>query len=213
MTDAKWIDISQPLTNGMAHWPGDTPFSFSTTVTMEESGSANVGEIAGSLHIGTHIDAPFHYDSEGKTIDALDLERYIGKARVIDLSHTDQLTRAAFEAVTWENMPERLLLRTSLLSAPERFPETFPVLDPDVAPFLREKGVRLLGVNTPSVDPVESGDLPVHHALYDNDINILENVVLDGVEAGDYELIALPLAIKGADGSPVRAVIRPTSGG
>lgn len=211
MTDAKWVDISQPLANGMPHWPGDTPFSFSATVTKEESGSANVGEMAGSLHTGTHIDAPFHYDSNGKTIDALDLERYSGKARVLDVRHTDSLTREVFERFTWENTPERLLLKTSLEYDPKRFPETFPVLDPEVAPFLREKGVRLLGVNTPSVDPVESKAMSVHHALYDNDINILENVVLDDVAAGEYELIALPLAIEGGDGSPVRAVIRPVS--
>lgn len=209
MTHTKWIDISQPLANDMAQWPGDAPFSYTPTLTKEQSGSVNIGQMAGSLHTGTHVDAPFHYDSNGKTIDELDLERYIGKARVIDVGHTDSLSVATFQEFTWEGVPERLLLRTSLPNNSKRFPEVFPVLDPEAAPFLRKKGVRLLGVDTPSVDTEESKELPVHHALYNNGINILENIMLDHVQPGDYELIALPLAIQHADGSPVRAVIRP----
>ena len=213
MTDTKWIDISQPLTNDMAHWPGDTPFSYSSTLTKEQSGSVNIGQMTGSLHIGTHVDAPFHYDSGGKTIDALDLKRYIGKARVMDVSQTDIISQADLQKQDWVNCPERLLLRTSLPNNPKRFPETYPVLDADAVPFLREKGISLLGIDVPSVDTVDSKELPNHHALYNNDINILENIMLDHVQPGDYDLIALPLAIQGADGSPVRAVIRPLSDG
>src|SRR5699024_562821 len=103
------------------------------------------------------------------------------------------------------------LLRTSLPNNSKRFPETYPILGEDAAPFLRENGIRLLGIDAPSVDTVDSKELPIHHSLYNNDINILENIMLDHVQPGDYELIALPLAIQGADGSPVRAVIRPIS--
>lgn len=213
MTKANWIDISQPLTNDMAHWPGDEPFVYSPTLTKEQSGSVNIGQMAASLHTGTHVDAPFHYDSNGKTIDQLDLERYIGTARVIDVSQTNTISLATLEDLSWEDCPKRLLLYTSLSNNPKRFPENYPVLDTDVAPFLREKGVRLLGIDVPSVDTVESKELPIHHALYNNDINILENIMLDHVQPGDYELIALPLAIQGADGSPVRAVIRPIHAG
>ena len=209
MKHTNWIDISQPLTNDMAHWPGDAPFSYTPTLTKEQSGSVNIGQMTGSLHTGTHVDAPFHYDSNGKTIDELDLERYIGKARVIDVSHTDIISAATLGEFEWENCPERLLLHTSLPNNPKRFPEEYPVLDPDVGSFLRKKGIRLLGIDVPSVDTVNSKKLPIHHALYNNDINILENIMLDEVPPGDYELIALPLAIQGADGSPVRAVIHP----
>lgn len=211
MTNADWIDISQPLTNDMAHWPGDAPFSFEPTLTKAQSGSVNIGQMSASLHTGTHVDAPFHYDSEGKTIDELDLERYIGKARVIDVSHIDTISRETLKEFMWKDCPERVLLHTSLPNNPRRFPNEYPVLTPDAASFLQEKDVRLLGIDTPSVDTVESKELPIHHALYNNGINILENIMLDGVEPGDYELIALPLAIHGADGSPVRAVIRPIS--
>lgn len=208
MSQANWLDISQPLTNDMAYWPGDEAFSYTSTLTKEQSGSANIGQMTASLHNGTHVDAPFHYDSNGKTIDALDLDRYIGRASVIDVSHTDTISASTLQEFNWEGGVERLLLRTSLENNPKRFPKKFPVLDPDVGPFLRDKGVRLLGIDVPSVDTVESKELPIHHALYNNDINILENIMLDHVEAGHYELIALPLAINGADGSPVRAVIR-----
>lgn len=211
MTNKKWIDISQPLANDMAHWPGDTRFTYSSTLTKEQSGSVNIGQMTGSLHTGTHVDAPFHYDSNGKTIDALDLERYIGRARVMDVSQTDLISKDVLQEMDWANCPERLLLHTSLPNNPKRFPETYPVLDKDAAPFLREKGIRLLGIDAPSVDTVDSKELPIHHSLYNNDINILENIMLDHVQPGDYELIALPLAIKAADGSPVRAVIRPIS--
>src|SRR5699024_3848230 len=144
MKHTNWIDISQPLTNDMAHWPGDAPFSYTPTLTKEQSGSVNIGQMTGSLHTGTHVDAPFHYDSNGKTIDELDLERYIGKARVIDVSHTDIISAATLGEFEWENCPERLLLHTSLPNNPKRFPEEYPVLDPDVGSFLRKKGIRLL---------------------------------------------------------------------
>lgn len=203
----QWIDISQPLTNDMACFPGDTPFTYSLTYTKEQSGSANIGQMTASLHTGTHIDAPFHYDKEGKTIDQLDLDRYIGDATVIDVSHTDKITAEVLRAFDLKHV-SRLLLRTSLPNNPKRFPEQMPELDPDIAGFLQEKGVQLLGVDMPSVDAADSKDLATHHALYSCGINILENLMLDDVEEGIYELIALPLAIHGADGSPVRAVLR-----
>lgn len=203
----QWIDISQPLTNDMACFPGDTPFTYSLTYTKEQSGSANIGQMTASLHNGTHIDAPFHYDAEGKTIDQLNLDRYIGDATVVDISHTDKITAEVLRAFNLQNV-SRLLLRTSLPNNPKRFPEQMPELDPDIAGFLQEKGVQLLGVDMPSVDAADSKDLATHHALYSCNINILENLMLDDVEEGIYELIALPLAIHGADGSPVRAVLR-----
>ncbi|WP_042225040.1 arylformamidase [Oceanobacillus manasiensis] len=205
-----WIDISQPLTNDMAHWPGDTPFQYSLTFSKEETGSVNIGQMTASLHTGTHVDAPFHYDSKGNTIDMLDLERYIGEAIVVDVSHTDEVNLEVLKQTELKGRT-RVLLKTSLPNNPKRFPDTMPTIAPDIAAYLQEKGVTLLGVDIPSVDHTDSKELATHHALYQHDINILENIMLDNVEAGLYELIALPLAIHGADGSPVRAVIRPLS--
>ncbi|MEC5424190.1 arylformamidase [Virgibacillus sp. C22-A2] len=203
-----WIDISQPLTNDMATWPGDTPFSYSLTYTKEQTGSVNIGQITASLHTGTHVDAPFHYDTDGETIDELDLNRYIGKATVIDVSHVEEITAEVLQEFELKSV-SRLLLRTSLPNNPKRFPSEMPVLDPGVAPYLQRKGVTLIGVDMPSVDTPDSKTLETHHALYNHGINILENIMLDAIKPGIYELIALPLAIHGADGSPVRAVLRP----
>ncbi|QKY71518.1 arylformamidase [Lentibacillus sp. CBA3610] len=207
MPQAKWIDITQPLTQDMAHFPGDTPFDYALTYTKAQTGSVNVGQITGSVHTGTHIDAPFHYDSSGKTVDQLDLDLYIGRAVVIDVSHTEKITAETLKPFDLQGA-SRVLLRTSLPNNPKRFPNHMPELDPSAAEFLSGHGVTLLGVDLPSVDPPESKDLPAHHALYRHDIFILENLMLDHVQSGHYELVALPLAIAGADGSPVRAVLR-----
>lgn len=202
-----WIDISQALTNDMGHWPGDTPFSYSLTVAKEDSGSVNIGQVTTSVHTGTHVDAPFHFDNRGQTIDQLDVNLYVGEAMVLDVSHVQEVTVETLSGFSFEGV-QRVLLKTSLPNIPTRFPNKIPTLDPRIAEFLAEKGVKLLGVDMPSVDALDSKDLPTHHALYKNRINILENLMLDKIEQGNYELIALPLAIKGSDGSPVRAVLR-----
>ncbi|CDQ42035.1 MULTISPECIES: arylformamidase [Virgibacillus] len=211
MTD--WIDISQPLTNNIANWPGDTPFSYSLTASIKETTSVNIGQITTSLHIGTHIDAPYHFDANGSTVEQLDINHYVGDAVVFDVSHVDKITDNVLNQLTWPANIKRVLLRTSLPNIPTRFPENIPRLDPSIAAFLQEKEVTLLGVDIPSVDPPESKDLRTHHTLHKHGIHILENITLDQVSPGIYELIALPLPIQGADGSPVRAVLRPKERG
>ncbi|WP_077324527.1 arylformamidase [Virgibacillus siamensis] len=211
MKNAQWIDISQPLTNDMAHFPGDTPYDYSLTFAKQDGGPANVGQLTASLHTGTHVDAPFHYDSAGETIDQLALDLYIGRTKIIDVSHTDNITADVLAAFDLEGV-ERLLLHTSLPNNPKRFPKKLPELDPGIAAYLHEKGVKLLGVDMPSVDAPDSKELATHHALHDNGIYIMENLMLDQIQPGMYELIALPLALHGADGSPVRAVVKPLKG-
>ncbi|EEL50522.1 MULTISPECIES: arylformamidase [Bacillus cereus group] len=208
MKGSDWIDISQPLNNEIATWPGDTPFSYEVSWSKEQSGSVNVGKITMSIHTGTHIDAPFHFDNEGKKVLDLDVNVYIGKARIIDVSGMESIGAKELEKFKLEGV-ERLLLRTASHGNAQEFPGTIPYLRADIAPFLSEKGIRLIGVDVPSVDPLDDKELAAHHQLFKHGIHILENVVLDHVQDGDYELIALPLALMDADGSPVRAVIRP----
>ncbi|GLB61447.1 arylformamidase [Cytobacillus sp. NCCP-133] len=208
MTKKGWIDISQPLSSEIAHWPGDTPFSYETAFTKEQTGSVHIGRITTSLHTGTHVDAPFHFNEEGEKIIDLAIELYIGPARVIDVSAYEVVDAEVLRKFDLEGA-ERVLFRTAVPNNPEVFPKRIPELDPDMADYLGSKGVRLLGVDVPSVDPLDSKDMETHHALYRNGIHILENIMLDNVKEGHYELIALPLPIKEADGSPVRAVIRP----
>lgn len=202
-----WIDITQPLNKQIAEWPGDTPFSYEVAVSKEQSGSVNIGKLTMSTHIGTHTDAPFHYDDEGSKILELPIDLYIGKACVVDVTGVSCVTRADLEKFDFGGA-QRLLLKTGSHPTPTHFPENFTVIGEDVGPLLKERGVRLIGVDTPSVDSETSKELLGHHSLYRNDVIIIENLVLHSVESGLYELIALPLALEDADGSPVRAVIR-----
>lgn len=203
----EWIDITQPLNEKIAEWPGDTPFSYEVAVSKEQSGSVNIGKLTMSTHIGTHTDAPFHYDDEGLRILDLPIDLYIGRACLVDVTGVGCVTRADLESLDFEGA-ERLLLKTGSHPTSEKFPENFTVIGEDVGPLLKERGVRLIGVDTPSVDSETSKELLAHHSLYRNDVVIIENLVLDSLAAGQYELIALPLALEEADGSPVRAVVR-----
>ncbi|PEA53976.1 arylformamidase [Bacillus pseudomycoides] len=208
MKEHKWIDISQPLNNEIATWPGDTPFSYQVSWKKEQSGSVNVGKISMSIHTGTHIDAPFHFDNDGKKVSDLDINIYVGPARIIDVTGHESIGAKELENYDLEGV-SRLLLRTTSKINPNVFPETIPYLRTDLAPYLYEKGVRLIGVDVPSVDPLDDKELAAHHELFRHGIHILENVVLENVQDGDYELIALPLSLTDADGSPVRAVLKP----
>ncbi|MBM7648265.1 arylformamidase [Bacillus ectoiniformans] len=204
----KWIDISQPLTNSVAHWPGDVPFVYELTYIKQQTGSVNIGRMTTSLHTGTHIDAPFHFDDQGKTILELELDPFIGPARVIDVSSFEMIGRKELEALQLDG-ESRLLLKTSVPNQPNIFPRKVIPIHPNLGPFLKEKQIVLLGVDVPSIDPLDSKEMAAHHSLHQNGIHILENALLDHVSPGNYELIALPLPLEGADGSPVRAVLRP----
>src|SRR5690625_4631309 len=108
-----WIDISQPFTKDVGHWPGDVPFSYELSLTKEQTGSVNIGKITTSLHTGTHVDAPFHFDNDGETIDKLPLDSFIGKALVIDVSETNFITSNDFEHISFGSF-DQILLKTSL---------------------------------------------------------------------------------------------------
>lgn len=203
----KWIDVSQPLSNKVACWPGDTPFSYRVSWSKEESGSVNVGEITMSVHTGTHIDAPFHFDSEGKKVKDLDVNLYIGEAKVVHLHNPSSISVEDLKKIDLAGVT-RLLIKTGAWTNRETFPTSIPPVDKGVAGYLKEQGVRLLGLDLPSVDPLDSKELAAHHELAAHSVHILEGLVLDAIEEGDYELAALPLSLAEADGSPVRAVLR-----
>ncbi len=201
------IDISQPLRNGIPPWPGDTEFSFELSQAKNGESPVNVGKFVVSAHTGTHIDAPFHFDNGGRKVHELDLGLYVGRARVIEVSGAESIGGTELAEHPLEGVA-RLLVKTGAWTERGSFPERVVHFRPDAAPFLASKGVRLLGTEMPSVDPIDSKELEAHHALNENGIHILEGIVLDDVEPGEYELIALPLSLRGGDGSPVRAVLR-----
>ena len=200
-------DITLLLNDGLPCWPGDTPFEFGLAWSKAEGASVNVGRVSSTVHIGTHVDAPFHFMDAGLTIDRVSPDIYVGPARVVDVRGRPVIRVEDLAPFDLSGAP-RLLLRTDGWPDHARFPESIPVLDGAVPAYLREQGVILIGLDVPSVDQVDSKDLPIHHALGSLGIAILESVDLTRVEPGIYELIALPLKIEGGDGSPVRAILR-----
>lgn len=199
------FDISMELNTETPEWPGDHPFEYSLSVTKEQSGSVNVGQFKTSTHMGTHIDAPFHYDDNGLTIEEMPLEIYLSTAQVIDVQGLKEISSNDLpqpaEGVT------TVLLKSCSWVDRTNFPGSWPVFDESIAGWMKEKGIRLLGVDVPSVDQETSKELPMHQAMNINERYILEGIVLDNIDAGVYQLAALPLKIKGAEGSPVRAVL------
>jgi arylformamidase len=202
----KMIDISRPLHNDTPVWPGDTPFSFSLNWTKEETGSVNVGQLTMSSHTGTHVDAPFHFDSDGNRILDMSLERFMGPAIVVTVEDTPEISPELFRKIDFSNV-KKVLFKTNAWTDPNRFPEHIPPITKELAPFLKEKGIDLVGVDLPSVDPLDSKELEAHHSLRDHGIGILEGIDLSQVNPGLYELAALPLPLKEGDGSPVRAIL------
>jgi arylformamidase len=202
------IDISRPLSPRTACWPGDKAFSLEWIQRISQGALVNLSAITCSPHIGTHADAPLHVRDGALAIDDLGLEAFLGPARVIDVvENSDHLIHS--EAFTGIDLscPPRLLLRTGIDCDPERWPEQFSALAPEAAELLVKRKVQLLGLDTPSVDPVDSTALPAHTILADGGVTWLENLALDHVSPGLYELVALPLKIAGGDASPVRAVL------
>ena len=200
------IDITHPHSNALAPWPGDTQFDFQLAARLRDGASCNVGRLACSIHAGTHADAPFHYNDAGPTIDAVPPELFVGPARVFLASNRDVIARDVFAGLDARATP-RVLVRTNHCDDKTRFPARIPTLAPDVPAWLGAQGVRLIGLDLPSVDQVDDPSMRIHHLLDAAGILILENLDLRAAPPGVYELIALPLKIAGADGSPIRAVL------
>lgn len=205
-----WIDISVPLVAHAPAWPGDTPFDIRWTWSQEQGASVNVSAITLSPHVATHADAASHVRSSGGGSEQLPLSAFLGPCTVVDVSsHSGELGLAALGTATEHLTLERLLLKTGRGVAGGTFPESWPSLAEDAARVLVARGLRLLGVDAPSVDARESTTLAVHHALFDGGAYNLENLDLRHVAPGAYELYAAPLAVAGIDAAPVRALLRP----
>jgi arylformamidase len=200
-------DVTLPLSSSLAGWPGDAPYRFSLTCAKATGASCNVGQISCSIHSGTHTDAPYHFDDAGPTAERLPLHAYVGPARLLDVAGRPVIRRNDLSGIDLSETP-RLLFRTNAWTHHGRFPDAIPVLDEEVPDWLARQGIILLGLDVPSVDVLDSKSLPIHHALARHNIAILESLDLSAVPEGVYELIALPLKLVGADGSPVRAVLR-----
>jgi arylformamidase len=204
--DRRVWDISRPVGPATAGWPGDVPYSFRLSWRKAAGASVNVGAIAGSVHTATHCDAPFHFDDAGATVERLPPELFLGPAIVVDIRGADSW-QSRLEGLDLSATP-RVLFRTGGWPETARFPDSIPVMERRLPAWLADRGVRLIGVDGPSVDELDSKTLDNHHALGRAGITIVEGLWLDDVPPGVYEFVGLPLKLIGADGSPLRAVLR-----
>jgi arylformamidase len=205
-------DISPPVHADSPVFPGDHATEVGWTFRIGPGCPVNVAEISVSAHVGAHADAPLHFADGGMSAGEMPLEPFLGPCRVVDVTGVRPLVTVDDADVT--DLPERVLFRT-YAAQPTTWDDSFCALDPALIEVLAANGVRLVGTDAASLDPSTSKDLPAHFATHRHDVRILENLLLDEVPAGDYELIALPLKLTTADAAPVRAVLRPitTQGG
>lgn len=201
-------DISPSIRPETPVWPGDTPVGVERVWRMEAGSPVNVARVTLSPHTGAHTDAPLHYDETGAPIGAVPLDAYIGACRVIDCVGAAPLVLPEHVQAALADIPPRVLLRTYASAPQDLWDSAFCAVAPETIDLLAEHGVRLIGIDTPSLDPQESKTMDAHHRIRAHRMAILEGIVLDAIAPGDYELIALPLKFATLDASPVRAVLR-----
>ncbi|WP_298470266.1 arylformamidase [uncultured Erythrobacter sp.] len=202
-------DISQKLHPDVPVWPGDTAFEQARTWQMEEGSPVNVSALTMSTHTGAHADAPLHYSQTAPDIASVDLEPYLGECLVVD-------ARGVGPAIEVADLPhlrsaDRVLFRTFETFPRDAWDADTTAIAPETIEWLAVQGVKLVGLDGPSIDPQSSKTMDAHKAVLKHDMRVLEGLVLDQVPEGRYELIALPLPIVGGDASPVRAILRELS--
>ena len=200
-------DITPAVTAGLAVWPGDTPPSREVLADLKRGDNITLSTLRATVHLGAHADAPSHYGREGASIETRSLDFYLGRCHVIRIP-AGRGTRIPPSAIPGNLRGERVLIATGTYPDPETFNEDFAAFDPATIDLLHERGARLVGIDTPSVDLFAARELVAHHRFLAHDMAILEGLVLAHVPDGTYELIALPLRLTGFDASPVRAVLR-----
>jgi len=200
-------DISPLVSPDAPIFPGDEPYALRWTAQIAPECPVNLSAITMSPHVGAHADAPLHYADGQPGIAGVGLEAYLGPCRVVHAFHCGPLIRVEHLEHAGAELPPRVLVRTCR-RADTRWNPEFTAYAPEAVEWLAARGVMLIGLDTPSVDPATSKSLDSHQRLLRLNLRVLENLVLDEVPEGDYELIALPLKLAGACASPVRAVLR-----
>jgi arylformamidase len=200
-------DISPPLSPRLAVWPGDTPLTREVLCDLRRGDNITLSTLHATVHLGAHADAPSHYGADAPAIDERSLDYYLGPCQVVRVAAA-RGARVAPDMLPQPVRAERVLIATGTFPDPEQFNTDFAALSPELVRRLHEQGVRLIGIDTPSVDLFDSKDLPSHQMFLRCDMAILEGLVLKDVPEGMYELIALPLKLVGFDASPVRAILK-----
>lgn len=201
-------DISPPVATGIPVWPGDTPFDLTRTWALGPGCPVNVSRLTLSTHTGAHADAPLHYAADAADAASVGLAPYLGPAQVLHVPEGLSLVRPEHVVPRLTIGVTRVLLRTWRAAPLDRWVSEFAAVASETIDALAARGVVLIGVDTPSLDPETSKTLDAHQAVRRAGMAILEGLWLDAVPEGRYELIALPLRLVGADASPVRAILR-----
>ena len=202
-------DLTPKISPRLAVFPGDQPFAREVAMSFAHGHHLELSAMRTTLHLGAHADAPSHYRDGAESIELREVRRYLGHCQVVRVQGLRPRERILPRHVTRRIVAPRVLFDTGSFTDPERWTDEFNSLSPELIDWLAGQGVRLVGLDTPSVDPADSKDLPAHQALFANDFGVLEGLVLKDVPEGEYNLVALPLPLEGADASPVRALLLP----
>jgi arylformamidase len=205
----EYYDISPEISALTAVFPGDTQFSRKINMSFEGSDHLDLSEITTTVHIGAHTDAPSHYHGSGSSIEKRKLHYYMGPCQIVTVEKNsgERILPEDLEKLNIIIKQPRVLFKTNSFPDPNKWTDAFVSLSPELIKMLHQSGVILVGIDTPSVDPATDQGLSSHKEIFESDMAILEGVVLSEVPDGDYNLIALPLKIKNADASPVRAIL------
>jgi arylformamidase len=204
---ARLYDITPPITPELKVWPGDTPPTREVLLDLRRGDTITLSTLRATVHLGAHADGPNHYGRDAPAIDARPLDLYLGPCQLVRIE-AKRGTRIGIADLRVPVNAPRILIATGTFPDPRTWNNDFAALEPALVDWLFERGVRLIGIDTPSVDLFESKKLEAHQRFLAHDMAILEGLALDGVPEGVYELIALPLRLVGFDASPVRAVLR-----
>jgi arylformamidase len=200
-------DITPKVTGTLAVWPGDTPPTPEVLLDMTRGDNITLSTLHATVHLGAHADAPSHYGRDAATIDEQPIDLYLGRCRVVRIAAA-RGSRISPSMLPRDLAGERILVATGTYPDGERWNDDFAAFEAETVDVLHERGARLVGIDTPSVDLSQAKDLVAHHRFLAHGMAILEGLALAGVPEGEYELIALPLRLVGFDASPVRAVLR-----
>jgi arylformamidase len=202
-----WIDASRPLHSATPVWPGDHPFK----LDQSRESSFVLSSFSTTCHVGTHVDAPLHLDRTAHGVEAVRLERCVGPAEVVRIPTAGRTITPEELAEGWAPSTSRVLFRSDSYPIDAAIEGGFSGLSAELVSWLADRGVELVGVDTPSVDVFSSKELPAHHALLERGMTWIEGLWLRNAEPGHYLLVALPMLLQGAEAAPVRAILKPIS--
>jgi len=199
-----WIDISRPLHPRIPVWPGDRPF----VLDQRREAGFVLSSFATTCHVGTHVDAPLHLDETAVGVEGIPLARCVGPAEVVSVQMSTGALTLLDLPESWKPTTKRVLIRSDTYALDGKIEDGFAGLSAGLVHWLADRGVELVGIDTPSVDVLDSDDLPAHRALLARGLTWIEGLWLGEAEPGACLLIALPMKLEGAEAAPVRAILK-----